>query len=421
MSCDQHRRPSVGSQLRPGHRLPGLRAAIVVLGFILPAADAFALWGDRLELFAAETFTSDDNVFRISKDLDPKTALGSPSRGDTYRSTLLGFNLDVPVSRQRFQVNETWNDTRYQRFSDLDFTGHNGKAVWLWQADNDLSGNLGYAESYALASFANILGRTPDPLKTQQTFGQANYLITPRWRLEAGAGELKQTNGDTARKENDVDIRTTDLTLSYVTPDEDHIGLSVRGEEGHYPNRQFVAGSPFDNAYSQRGVGAVIDWTITGKSHLNARVDRVRREYSQLPQRDFNGTTFRAVYDWKPTGKFSLTAVAQKDISAIEDVRTSFVLVKGFSLRPSFDVSSKVNLSGSLDYSIRDYLGDPGIVLGTAPNRSDRVRSAFVAASYRPDRAFTLMLSLLREVRTSNTPFTDYQARVVQLNIRFAF
>ncbi|TMH82094.1 MAG: hypothetical protein E6H47_14420 [Betaproteobacteria bacterium] len=79
-----------------------LGAAIIIAGVLVPATDAVALWDDKLELFASQTLTRDDNVFRISS-LVPAAVLGSSSKSDTYSTTSLGFNLDVPVSRQRFQ------------------------------------------------------------------------------------------------------------------------------------------------------------------------------------------------------------------------------------------------------------------------------------------------------------------------------
>jgi len=99
-----------------------LGGAIAVIWFFAPATKAFALWDDRLQLFVEEKVTRDDNVFRLSKDVDPE-AFGVSSRGDTYHTTSPGFNLDVPVSRQRFQARYAWNATRFDRFTDLDFDG----------------------------------------------------------------------------------------------------------------------------------------------------------------------------------------------------------------------------------------------------------------------------------------------------------
>ena len=157
-------------------------AAIIAAGVLVPATDALALWDDKLELFAAQTLTRDDNVFRISSDL-PAAVLGLSSKGDTYSTTSLGFNLDVPVSRQRFQGGVTWNKTRYDRFIGLNWEGHQARGTWLWQAGNDISGQLGYTENLILASFANIQSgvqsSTPNVLTLRRAFFNARAYLRP--------------------------------------------------------------------------------------------------------------------------------------------------------------------------------------------------------------------------------------------------
>jgi hypothetical protein len=100
-----------------------------------------------------------------------------------------------------------------------------------------------------------------------------------------------------------------------------------------------------------------------------------------LPQRDFEGATLYAAYDWKATGKLTLSAIARRETSAAEDVTVSFVLVKGIGLYPTLGLTEKVNLLGALDSSDRQYLSDPGLVLGTVQGRTDRVRSAGLTVS----------------------------------------
>src|SRR5258708_16557006 len=111
----------------------------------------------------------------------------------------LGFILDAPASRQRFQAGYTWNEIRYDRLTQLDLASHDARAVWLWQLGNDASGQLGYTETSALASFANIQGSTPDILKTRQAFFNAAYLVTPRLPLHAGVRRLQPPNSEPLR------------------------------------------------------------------------------------------------------------------------------------------------------------------------------------------------------------------------------
>jgi exopolysaccharide biosynthesis operon protein EpsL len=400
-------------------------AAIIVAGALVPVTNAVALWDDRLELFAAQTLTRDDNVFRISSGLDPAVVLGLSSKGDTYSTTSLGFNLDVPVSRQRFQGGVTWNKTRWDRFTILNLDGHQGRGTWVWQVGNDISGQLGYTESLILASLANVQSgvqsSTPNFLTIRRAFFNAEYMLTPRWRLRGEAGRLKLSNEVLERQVNNSSTDSVDLTASYVTPVSNQIGLGVRVEDGRLPNRQFVAGNLFDNSYRQQNVAAVTDWTLTGSSHLSARVGSVRRSYAQLPQRDFEGGTFRATYDWRSTGKLTLTAAAQKDISTIEQVNIGFVLVKGVTLRPTLRLSDKVDVAGTLGYDHREYRSDPALALGVVPNRTDRVRSAAVTVSYRPIRTVTLQMALLHETRSSTAAFGDYAANVASVTARLGF
>ncbi len=173
------------------------------------------------------------------------------------------------------------------------------------------------------------------------------------------------------------------------------------------------------------------DWAPTGVSHVSARADRVSRRYTQVSQQDFDGNTARAEYDWKPTGKFSLAGVVQRDIFPYQDIGSSFVLVKGVLVRPTLGLTEKIDVSGTLDYSIREFLGNPGLPSGVPSNRTDRVRSATATVSYRPARTFTLQLSAQREARSSNvapdptaTPAVlpvDYVVNVFSISARFTF
>jgi exopolysaccharide biosynthesis operon protein EpsL len=389
-------------------------------GALFVAKPALALWDDSLTLFADEKIARDENVFRLSREVDPAAAIGSASKADTYRTLSLGLKLDLAASLQRFQLDYTHHEERYARFTDLDFAGHDARAAWLWQLRSDAGGQLGYEERVALASFAYIQARTPDQLRLRRTYFNGTVLATPRWRVRGGVAELEQKNSDPARQVSDVKIASADLALSYVTPADNSAGIGVRAEQGRFPNQEFVSGSFFANAYRQYGVGLVSEWTLTGPSRISARADRLRRHYDELPQRDFEGNTFRIQYDWKPTGKLALAAVAQKDISANEDIRSSFVLLKGFTLSTVLKASEMIEVSGTLEYGTRDYLGDPGLVFGVAPTRKDRVRSATLNVSYRPARNVTLQAGVQREARTSNVQFADYGVGVAFVSVRIA-
>ena len=400
----------------------GLKAALIVAGVLVPVSDVAALWKDKFEVFVGGGVTHDDNVFRLSDASDPAAVLGSSSKGDTYTTTSLGFRLDLPVRRQRFLAGVRWNQHRYDRYSVLDFTDHDGQAIWKWQAGNDLAGELGYTETLELASLANIQGNVqssaPNPLKTQRKFLNAAYMLTPRWRLRGEVSREKQSNE--VFTENDIGINGADLTASYVTPADNQVGVNLRVADGNFPNGQTVGSEVFDNDYRQRTVAAVLDWTLTGHSRMSARAGRINRNYEQLSERDFDGPMYRLTYVWTPTGKFILTAIAQRDISTDEQVNTSFAYVRGVTLYPTLRLTEKFELSGGFEWGSREYLGDPQLVL-TGASRTDQVRIAEVKATYKPVRPVTLEMRLHRESRSSTLATADYEDDIVSVSAGIRF
>jgi len=420
-------------QLHPARgratRAAGGRAHLtycLAAGLLLsPAVRAEGQDPAKLTPFVEETLTTDGNVFRISKDIDPATVIGSSSRADTYHTTAFGLNAEMPLSLQRFVANLTFNSTRYQRFAALDSDGHDLRGSWLWQGGTDLHGELGYADTVSLAPFAQLLSPTLDRLGVRQEFVNGTWMVTPYWRLRAAGDRLEQRNSAPATLFNDVTIDGVEAALSRVSKAGNSIGFSTRLERGKFPNPESfttpLSTMLIDNAYRQYAAGLTLDWTVTGISHLVARADQVSRRYDQLPQRNFTGQTGRIELTWAPTGKMTLIAIAQRDISPYEYTRSSLVLLKGFGLRAGWHVTPKIDLSADLEAVTRSYVADPAQALGLTGQRDDRVRSMGALFSYHPIPRIGVQASLLHETRSSNVAFGDYAANVVWLNARFAF
>jgi exopolysaccharide biosynthesis operon protein EpsL len=391
--------------------------------------ETHALWDGQLEPFVAHSITRDDNVFRISAQSDPAIVLGAPSKSDTNDTTSAGLNFDLPVSRQRFTGGLSVAKNHYDRFTVLDFTERHARAVWQWQAGSAFSGRLGYTNDRALASLANVQSGvqsgTPNPLETSKAFVEGIYRMGARWQLKGEASKLKQSNEVPVRQVNDITNDGAGLGISYVTPADNQLGISVQTQKGDLPNLELINASLVDNSYRQRRVAVTTDWNISGHSHLRASAGKVRRSFEDVPARDHESGFYRAAYDWKPGDRFALTVTARRDIGAPEEINAGvnigFVLVKGIALRPTYRMSEKLDFSGSYETADWEYLGDAGVALGTVAPRSDRVRSTALAMSYQPVRALRLGLALRRETRTSTAALGDYKVEVVSLSAQMTF
>jgi len=370
--------------------------------------------------FAEETFTTDDNVFRITNDVPPQTLIGFPARGDTYRTTSAGLAADVPVSLQRFDLSASYTSSRYDRFHELDFDGYTARGDWLWQVGRFLSGDVGITASDALESFAQLLSVTPDHLKSREAFAKGSWLFTPDWKLYAGADQLVQSNSNPADSYNDVTVNSFETSLSRLTTPDEWVGIDARYENGHFPNGEPVGTELIDNGYNQYSGGIVLDWGANTPSHFVARADQVSRHYDELPQRNFDLTTAHLMYTWTPTGKLELSAVAERDISPYEYIRSSVVLIKGLALRPLWHITPKLDLSADLEAMDRNYMSDPLTTLGFQPQRDDHVYTMSGLLSYMPIRQLTVSLSAMHEQRTTNIALSDYFADVYWLKVRLS-
>lgn len=395
---------------------PGFGVFFFLLGALAPAGAAHALWDDRLELFASQAVVRDDNLLRRPQAEGPIA--------DSYRLTSLGFNLDAPLARQHLLGGFTVNSVRYDTFEQLDLDGHEGRALWQWRLGGDTKGEIGLLHSRALTSLANVQqgvqSSTPNALTTRKAFASGETLLAQRWRLALEASSLEQSNAADERRVNDLELERGEASLSYVSGAGNRLGLRARLAQGTLPNAQVILGMPIDNSYRQREAGVVGEWSPGAHSRLRAHVSRARREYEQLA-RDFEGNTWELALDWTPTGKLGIAAIAQREISATEEINLSFVLAERFALQANYRPSPKTGLSAEIETSDRRYLGDAGQALGLAPPFSDRLRAAGLQASYRPLPRFTLSLRLRREMRDSDLAGTDYAVNLVSLAARIGF
>jgi exopolysaccharide biosynthesis operon protein EpsL len=374
----------------------------------------------KITPFVEETVTTDDNLFRISNQVDPLTTIGFASRGDTYRTTSAGLSADVPVSLQRFQASLTYNSYRYDRFHELDYDGYDLRGSWLWQIGSTLSGELGVSENYSLAQFAETLGVVPDRLHVREEFAKGSWLVTPDWKLYVAGDDLAQSNSDPLGQFNNVTVDSLEASLSRAAGTGNWFGLDTRYESGHFPVDQTIGAVPINNGYSQYGFGVVVDVGSDTPSHVVARADQIHRNYDQVTSRDFNRTTGRLEYTWTPDVKVSVSALAERDISPYEYIHSSIVMVRGLTLRPLWHATDSIDLSASLAWLERSYLSDPVVALGAALPRDDGVRSLSALLAYHLASWVSVQLSFLHEDRSSNIAFGGYAADVFWLKARLS-
>ena len=126
----------------------------------------------------------DSNVFRISDDLTLSTALGGPSKDDTYYGLGVGLRLDLPVSRQRFRADASATKYWYSRFQALDYTAYDARGTWDWRVGNDWHGQIGGGLRQTRQTATDALGfSVPRLLRTYNVLVNARYALTLWWEM----------------------------------------------------------------------------------------------------------------------------------------------------------------------------------------------------------------------------------------------
>jgi exopolysaccharide biosynthesis operon protein EpsL len=405
-----------------GHFFPPILRALSLLSLaVLPAGYALALQGDRVELQAGVTSLRDDNLFRV-----PGNGSAGPVVADTATQVNAGAHLNLPVSRQRYLANFDVTRTKYQRSSQLDYDGRDLGAAWQWQAGNDYSGDLGFSDSRTAAGFENFSERVQNLLTQDRAFGDLNYQLDARWQLQGGLSRIRLANSLAVRNVNDFNESDVFIGTQYKTPAENSLGLRVTRSRGTFPHPQIFAVPRLgvvqvDSGFRDLRLDGVTDWRLSGVSRVTGRVGYEQRRHDVLGQRDFSGITGALTYDWTPAAKTSASAVIRREIGALNDLTSAFVLVQGLSLRPRWVFSPKLYLQGTLDYAMLEYRGAPGVALGVAASeRKDRLRTLAIELNYQATYNITLGLSMSRQQRSSNQMGLDYGATQISASIKAA-
>lgn len=400
---------------RPAAGAVAVAVAMLVHGTQAAAAEDAA---DKFGLTAAVGLTSEDNVFRLSDAAGPDS--------DTYRSISAGLRFDVPFSGQRIRGEATGSDLSFRRFEELDHQAWRLAGAWLWQAGSRLDGRVGYSAESVLSSLANLRSGAqsaePNHLRIQRFDAEGGLSVGTRWRLNGAVERIEHENDSAVFESSDMTREGGEATLTYLSASGNSIGAFASYSDATLPNLQAVGILRVDNSYRQHRLGGVFEWVPTAKSRFNFRGGYVARDFRQFPQRDLSTWTGMASYDWRPTAKFSMTVIAQRDLSEWEQVNVGYVLARGIALRPALEIGQRTQVALNLETSQRVYGGDVGLGPVSSPGVfRENLLIGGITVDYRITPAFGLRLLGRHEARRASSAAPEYSASIVGVELRAAF
>ena len=361
-----------------------------------------------LKLKVSGGISYDSNVFRLSDEINPQTAIGSSDKSDMIYQLGAGGKYELRQSRQKFIAEANVTEYKFQRFDNLDNASNDLRGEWQWQVGNNWNGDLGVGHRRYLESFANFQQNVRDMVDQNRVYGNANYLLHSHLKLTLDADWVDTQHSDQNRDVLDSKINNTAFTVNWVTPAQNTVGLQYRTADARFPHPATVATTLIDNDYTEDEYSLVAHWKLSGVSEIFARLGHTERKFDQAPNRNFSSPTWRLTYLWQPTGKTALEFATWRELSEFQDLTANYVRVTGISVVPTWSIAPRVVLRGKISQQTWSYQGDPGI-LAVINRREDKDRLYQLSALWTPLRLTELAFTVETGRRTSNQTFADYK------------
>jgi len=350
----------------------------------------------------------DDNILRRE----------TGAQGETVARLGAGFRHEQRiVGRQRVVVEARGDAYSYERFGELDHFAYSALGDWRWEVGNDLSGSVLLGREKRLVDISETQSAVRDMVTSTRVGATAAYLVTPSARLRAGLARGVSERERRADAETRADAVT--LGADYVSPLGNTLGLEFRKATGDAPVPELVAptGTFVNNDYDEREVAVVASYAPGPQLRTGGRLGRTKRSYTEIPGRDFDGTTGRLRVEWLPGNKTILGFEAYKEPRSIIDIAASHIVAKGVAFGPSWAATAKLVFSARFIRERRTFEGDPTLTLAGAPLRDEQVNLLRLGVGWELLRHWQASVAFDRGERESNAAGRDYNYNAIMANL----
>lgn len=396
---------------------------------------------DAFNILLGADVKYEDNLFRVDED----TPLGNASKHDLVHTYSAGIRFDKKYSLQRLQLEATFTDNRYQENDFLDWKGFNYRAAWLWSLTPRITGRLLATRNETLNNFGDFRRIDPNAdtgpqrnLQSIQTNERreftADVLLWGGWHVVGGVSNIESRNSQSFNEVGDFSQDSAEFGGRYVFRSGTEITLVQRESDGKFKGRAPDTLRQLDSGYDQSETEAKLDWRVTGKSHLTARVGYIDREHDNFTDRDYEGMTGLLAWRWMPTGKLLINTAVSRNLYSFQesnalifgtvpvfragDYSYSYYVADTFTWSPLWGITDKTSLRFRYDWSERDFRGNVGL---NSPDRRDIIQSYTLTAEWQALR--TLMISgvLRHEDRNSDRANFDFEADSIGISAQLLF
>lgn len=338
--------------------------------------------------------------------------LNSTSGGvsDTLWTTTLSGGLNVPFGRQRAYANAALSHTRYSDLDGLDGQGYTLGAGLDWATVGNLSGNLLLNAGRRQADFNT--GVSTASLKNNETYQElrARALLggVGLLGIEGTLGYRRVGFSAPEFDSREYEQNSASAGVVYRPSSALSLGTGLAVEYSDYDVPSFGQSEP--DTSSRRDLYVTAEWTATGASTVGTRLNFGKIDYKRPNAEDFSGVTGSIYWNWRPTGRTTLTTSLSRDSgqesgfqSLVTGGRTRLTatdfsrVTNIFALRANYELTGKIVLTGDLSHARRSLVDS----LSGRDGR-DNTTLASLGANWMATRIITVGCKIGHETRSAS-------------------
>jgi len=374
---------------------------------------------DTLNFAVGADVRYEDNLFKFEDGTNTDSSPGRPSKSDTIYATNLGVRIDKPYAQQRFKLDVTATENKFQRNSFLDYMGIDYTGAWFWHLTPRVSGTILLDQKQSLVDFGDFREFDDRNVQTSQfRLFSIDGDLGAGWHAIGGVSEVRARTSQNFEQVGNYEQVGVELGSKYVSRAENWISLVQRESKGKYQGRELDPIAQLDKGFDQNEIEAQLYWKLTGKSTVEAKLGHLDRTHDNFRQRDYDGLVGKLSYIWEPTGKLKINTSLGRNLFSFQEASNSYYVADIFSVGPVWNVTAKSKLSLRYDLSQREYKGaiDP-----VARSRDDVSQSLVLSGEWNPTRTIKVGTALRRDMRSSNVDRFEYDANSVNVFAQLVF
>jgi hypothetical protein len=350
----------------------------------------------------------------LSQAVDRRTnalnSAGAAETSDTVWTTTLSGGVRVPFGRQRAYANGSLTHTRYTDIDGLNGQGYNVGAGLDWETVGNLSGNVQANAGRRQADFNT--GISTFTLKNNETYNELNA------RALLGGLGLLGIEGTLGYRR--VDFSATEFAAREYVQNSASAGVIYRpssalslgtGLSVQYSDYDVPPfGQTVPDTSTRRDLYVSAQWAATGASNLGTRLNFGKTDYLRPNADDFSGVTGSVYWQWRPTGRTSLTTALSRDTGQESGFQrltngdrtrltaTDFSRVTNLlSVSADYDLTGKIVLTGRLGYAQRNLVDSLTNATG-----KDNTTTTTLGARWLATRIITVGCTIGHETRSAS-------------------